>query len=104
MLRILSKFLDVGAQKKSPQKANVRKKVKMKFETLEDRSAPATAVAVIDFGNNGIWRWSQTTGFENIHTANVEGVSADDNDFSYIDFGASGLWRWSEATGFLQIS
>src|SRR5580765_5995962 len=105
MLRILSKFLDIGAQKKSPQKAtNVRKNVKIKFETLEDRNVPTTAVAVIDFGDNGVWRWSQTTGFDNIHPANVEGTSADDNGFAYIDFGVNGLWRWSQATGFLQIS
>ena len=58
----------------------------------------------IDFGPNGLWRWSQATNFLQISTVNPENVEAGADGFVYIDFGVNGFWRWSQAASFLQIS
>jgi VCBS repeat-containing protein len=57
----------------------------------------------IDFGTNGFWRWSDATGYQLVHPADVETFSVGADGFVYIDFGVYGLWRWADAVGFQPI-
>jgi parallel beta-helix repeat protein len=57
----------------------------------------------IDFGANGFWRWSESTGFQLVHPADVETFSVGVDGFVYIDFGIYGLYRWAQTVGFQQI-
>jgi VCBS repeat-containing protein len=54
----------------------------------------------IDFGKNGFWRFSQATGYELVHSADVESFSVAADGWVYIDFGVYGLWRWQDTAGF----
>jgi VCBS repeat-containing protein len=61
------------------------------------------AFVYIDFGPSGFWRWSQATGYQQLHSADVDGFSVGFDGFVYVDFGTFGLWRWSQATGYQQL-
>jgi hypothetical protein len=48
----------------------------------------------LDFGSEGLWVWSESSGYQIITTANPENIVAQGN-MVYMDFGSEGLWTWT---------
>ena len=73
------------------------------FSVVPVGSAAAT-FEVADFSGEGVWRYSASTGWQSLHTADASQVAVDARGDVVGEFPGYGVWRYEDAIGWRQLT
>ena len=65
---------------------------------------PKTAYPAVEIPTQGVWRYSDATGWQQLTSANASLVAADASDDVTAEFPGFGVWRYQDATGWQQLT
>jgi hypothetical protein len=79
-------------------------KISDQSATLKDLIATQVGVTqdgtvIANFGANGLWRFTDANGWQELTTANATVISVSDNGWIVGSFGSLGVWRISDSQG-----
>src|SRR5580704_8299134 len=82
---------------------NTRRAFRPELECLEDRVA--CSVLAAGFQGQGVWRFTDPSGWQQLSVATPVAVAADDNGDVAASFsGSGGVWRFENAGGWVKLT